>query len=276
MKQIFKILDFFAPGMASKIAYRFMSNPRVRKLRGFEEDILAKSTQNRISFKEFQVQSYAWGKEGNPIALLVHGWEGQSGNFGNLIDLLIKKGYQIVAYDAPSHGKSSKGATSMFEYTDFITERIKVHKPAVIISHSFGSITTLLGLRRNAEFFLNQWIIVTTPFNFQDRIDQMKEQLGFTNRTVEKLVPLLEQDTEYTIEELNVGKTAPQLNNLGSSVIIHSQQDKVIPIGDARKVHRHLANSEMIELKNLGHYRILWSEELKEIIDEKIEEQHTT
>ena len=46
MKQIFKILDFFAPGIAAKIAYRFMSNPRVRKLRGFEEDILAKSTQN--------------------------------------------------------------------------------------------------------------------------------------------------------------------------------------------------------------------------------------
>lgn len=275
MKQIFKILDFFAPGIAAKIAYRFMSNPRVRKLRDFEEDILEKSTQGRIPFKKFQVQSYTWGKEGNPIALLVHGWEGQSGNFGNLIDLLIKKGYQIVAYDAPSHGKSSKGATSMFEYTDFITEKIKVHKPAVIISHSFGSITTLLGLRRNAEFFLNQWIIVTTPFNFQDRIDQMKEQLGFTNRTVEKLVPLLEQDSEYTIEELNVGKTAPKLNNLGSSVIIHSEQDKVIPIDDARKVHRHLANSEMIELKNLGHYRILWSDELKEIIDEKIEKQHT-
>ena len=271
MRFLFKILDLIAPSIAAKIAYHFMSNPRVRKLRDFEEEILQQAKQDRIPFKDFQIQTYTWGIEGNPIALLVHGWEGQAGNFANLVATLTEKSYQVIAYDAPSHGKSTQHSTSMFEYTDFITGKIKQHQPKVIISHSFGSITTLLGLAKNSQFFLNQWIMVTTPFNFKDRINQMKEQLGITNRTSKKLIDLLEQDTEYSIEELNVAATAPKLTNLGACTIVHSPQDKVIPIADARKVHKYLAQSEMIELKNLGHYKILWSNELKEIIDKKIE-----
>ena len=275
MKFILRILDLIAPRYSARIAYQFMSNPRVRKVRKIEEDILQQAIKKRISFSDFQIQGYSWGLDGLPVALLVHGWEGQAGNFVNLISTLTEKGYQVLAYDGPSHGKSTKRNTNMFEYADFITEKIKQHKPRVIISHSFGTITTLLGLNRNPQFYLNNWIIVTTPFSFKDHINKMKHSLGVTNRTIHRLISLLEHDTEYTVEELNVATSATKLTNLDRCTIIHSVQDKVIPIDDARKAHKHIVQSELIELKDLGHYKILWSNELKEIIEHKVEKQHT-
>ncbi len=276
MKLIFKIIDKIAPSLSARMAYRYMSNPRVRKLRDIEEVILQEAKQDRVLFRDFKIQRYSWGLEERPVVLLVHGWEGQAGNFAALISLLTEKGYLVIAYDGPSHGRSSKRSTNMFEYADFISEKIKEHKPAIIISHSFGTITTLLALTRNSQFKLDQWIIVTTPFSFKDRIEQIMEQLGLTDRTLRRLTNLLEKDTEYSVEELNVATSAIKLTNLGHCTIIHSEHDKVIPIDDARKVHQHIAQSELVELKNLGHYRILWSDELKEIIEKKIKTLATT
>ena len=270
MKFLFKFLDRMAPGIAAKIAYNFISNPRVNKLREFEEKVLRQAGRNQVSFREFQIEGYVWGEENRPIALLVHGWEGQAGNFSNLVSTLTDKGYQVIAYDGPSHGKSTKRATNMFEYADFITERIKEHQPKIIISHSFGSITTLLGLTRNLQFKLNQWVIVTTPFSFKEHIEKMKTSLGLTHRTTDKLVRLLERNTELTIDELNV-ETSAKLINVHSCTIIHSEADRVIPINDSRRAHQCISGSELIEPKNLGHYRILWSDELKEIIEAKID-----
>lgn len=270
MKLIFKTLDWIAPSFSAKKVYQFMSNPRVRKLRDFEEKILAQAKQKQEVFKNFQIQNYVWGEADKPKVMLIHGWEGQVGNFGNLISLLLEKGFQVIGYDGPSHGKSSQYNTNMFEYAEFITEKIVHHQPDVVISHSFGSITTLIGMHRNPKIHLKQWFAVTTPFDFKDRINQVKEMLGVTDRTVNKLIHLLEQDTEYSVDDLNIEASAHEIQNIEECIIIHSEHDKVLPIDDSRKAQKHLQNAELIELQDLGHYKILWSDELKDIIAKRL------
>ena len=56
------------------------------------------------------------------------------------------------------------------------------------------------------------------------------------------------------------------VKNVSEALIVHSKKDKVLPIALARKLHKDFPLSELIELENLGHYTILWSEDLKEII----------
>lgn len=109
MKLIIKILQFFSTTIVSRVAYKFMSNPRIRKLRESEEKILNESVMDKIQFKGFEIQQYQWGKGNNKTAILIHGWEGQAGNFAALIKVLVDNGYHVVAFDAPSHGRSSNG-----------------------------------------------------------------------------------------------------------------------------------------------------------------------
>ena len=139
-KTYFQFLDKTMPSLAAKQIYQYMSKPKVRKVRDFEESILAKSNRTKRVFNDFTLQVYKWGRVGNPVIFLIHGWEGQAGNFGGLVDLLVEKGWHVIAFDGPGHGKSSKGATNIFEFGDLISEMMRQHRPRAIISHSFGRV----------------------------------------------------------------------------------------------------------------------------------------
>jgi pimeloyl-ACP methyl ester carboxylesterase len=267
----FKFLDLLFPSIAAKKVYHIMSNPRIHKLREFEVKALDRSVKERLKFKSFEIQKYSWGSAGNPVALLIHGWEGQAGNFGAMIDLLLDKGYHVIAYDAPSHGGSSKGNTSMFEYADFVTERLKVHKPKVILSHSFGSVTAAFALKENPDVQVSQWYLITTPYHFRDRINEMAEFIGVSERTIKRLISNLEKNINIPLNDLNMEVYGGNLKNLDEAFIIHSSSDRVIPIEKARLSNKAIPQSKLIVLENLGHYRILWSERLLSILKKEIE-----
>ena len=267
----FKLLDLIFPSVAARKVYHLMSNPRIHKLREFELKALDRSVKEWVKFKSFEIQKYTWGSAGNPVALLIHGWEGQAGNFGAMIDLLLEKEYQVIAYDAPSHGGSSKGNTSMFEYADFVTERLKVHKPRVILSHSFGSVTAAFALKENSDVHVRQWYLITTPYHFRDRINEMAEFIGVSDRTIKRLISNLEKNINIPLNDLNMEVYGGNLINLDEAFIIHSSSDRVIPIEKARLTHKAIPQSNLIELENLGHYRILWSNQLLDILKKKID-----
>ena len=110
-KTVFGLLDRYFPSFTAKQVYQFMSNPQVHKLREFEKEALSTAKKEIITYKNFDIQTYTWGNPNDKTLFFVHGWEGQAGNFGALIDIILNKGYYIVAFDAPSHGSSSKGST---------------------------------------------------------------------------------------------------------------------------------------------------------------------
>ena len=266
----FSILDKIAPQYAANKVYHVLSNPRQRKLRDFEDEVLNKSEQEIISFKNFQIQTYRWGKDNSRKAICVHGWEGQAGNFGAIVNMLVDKDFEVFAVDAPAHGYSSRGDTSMFEYIELVTQIAKEEKPEIIISHSFGSVVTAGVLRRNPDIEVKDWIMVTTPHNFRERILDVSKALNVTYRTVDRLIKLIEDSTGEHIDDLNMSEFTRDLPNLDQALIIHSKQDKILPIETSRMVHETMPKSELIELENLGHYKILWADEVISIIKERI------
>jgi len=266
MKLIIKILQIFSPGLVSKIAYKFMSNPRIRKLRDSEEIVLSKSTMQKVVYKNFKIQKYQWGNPSDKTALLIHGWEGQAGNFAAIVDILVQKKYNVVAFDAPAHGKSSISKTNMFEFAEFLESHFPILKPSLIISHSFGSVNTATIFRNNPGFQLDMWIMVTTPHLFLTRINGISNHFGIKNKAKIELIKRIQNDTNESINQLDMAIYCQELSNVKKAIIVHSKTDKVLPIDGAREVAKAFVKSELIEIDNLGHYSILWSEELKKII----------
>ena len=146
----------------------------------------------------------------------------------------------------------------------------KEEKPEIIISHSFGSVVTAGVLRRNPDIEVKDWIMVTTPHNFRERILDVSKALNVTNRTVDRLIKFIEDSTGEHIDDLNMSEFTRDLPNLDQALIIHSKQDKILPIETSRMVHETMPKSELIELENLGHYKILWADEVISIIKERI------
>jgi len=270
MKLIIKVLQIFSSKLVSRIAYNFMSNPRVRKLRDSEEKVLSKSTMEKIAYKNFQIQKYHWGNPNDKTALLIHGWEGQAGNFAAIIEVLLQKKYSVVAFDAPAHGKSTIAKTNMFEFAEFLESQFSIINPSLIISHSFGSVNTATIFRNNPDFNLNMWIMVTTPHRFLSRINEISNHFGIKDKAKTKLIKRIQNDTNENINQLDMAVYCKELSNVRNTIIVHSKTDKVLPIEGAREVATAFVKSELIELENLGHYSILWSDELKEILLQNI------
>ena len=266
IKTTFKVMSHITPSLIASKVYDFMSNPRIRKLRDHEEAILNKSHKETIQFKGFDIQTYTWGEPGNKLIFLIHGWEGQAGNFGALINILLEKGYQVKAFDAPSHGHSSKGKTSMFDFAELVTLLISQYKPSYIVSHSFGTVTSLMAMTRNPDIPIEKWIIVTTPHNFKDRINDVKQFLGLSDKAMDKVLNLIEDKSYLKVDEMNITYFSDKIDHIKEAVMVHSKQDRILPIEYARKTQEAIKQSRLIELDNHGHYSILWSDELQEII----------
>ena len=100
----------------------------------------------------------------------------------------------------------------------------------------------------------------------------MAQKFGLTRSTKNQLIKLLEKDTPVSMDEMNMKYVGEKITNLQEGIIIHSATDKILPISNARKAQQALPNTEMIELEGLGHYGILWSKLLIDILEERLKE----
>ncbi|MEO0573222.1 MAG: alpha/beta hydrolase [Bacteroidota bacterium] len=263
-KQIVRIVSNLFPKLITSFAYKKLTNPQVRKLRQNERITLEKATKEKIIFKNFEIQLYTW-QGGKKEVLLVHGWEGQAGNFSDLIEALLKNGYTVHAFDGPSHGFSSKGQTSLFEFTELVAVLIRKYQVKLLISHSFGGVATTFGLYNNKDLKINKYIMITTPDKFIERIDDVVESVGIGKNVKDLLIQKLQKETGLEVKRLNVSEFVKSIN-VKKALIIHDINDKVIPITRSRNVHNNWSISQFQEVEGTGHFRILRTKEVSEIV----------
>ena len=271
-KFAFKILDRVAPSLTANKIYNVMTHPRSRRLKELEEKILDSAYTRTIKFQGFDIATYTWGNYNEDIAFLVHGWEGHAANFGSIISVLVEAGYKVIAFDAPSHGRSSKGKTDMNQFSELVSILLKEHRPKLIVSHSFGSVTTVRAMAENQDIPIDLWIAVTTPHDFKNYIGQIQQKIGASEQTMTKVISRVESDFGTSLDNMNMQYFSNRIGHVQDVVIIHSKNDKILPIDSARITSGHIEQSRLIELEGYGHNSILWSKELKEILRSELVE----
>jgi pimeloyl-ACP methyl ester carboxylesterase len=254
-KALIKAISTMVPGLMVNLAYKHLTNPQIKKLRERELKVLDQAEKSTLEFKSFQIQEYCW-RGGDRKILLIHGWEGQAGNFSSLIAPLNQAGFTVYAFDGPSHGFSSIGQTSLFEFTELVGLLIRKHQPESLISHSFGGVATSYALHSNPDLSVKRYALLTTPDKFSERIQAVVDQVGVTEKVRDKLVSRLEQETPRPVAEMNVSdfvKTA----GVAKALIIHDQNDRIIPIQQSKNVCDNWPVCEFKTVEGTGHFKIL-------------------
>ena len=254
-RSIVKTLSAVLPDLTVSLAYKQLTNPQVKKLRENEALVLDKAKQEDFSFKGFNIKLYEWGS-GDKEVLLIHGWEGQAGNFADLVEELLKHDYKVYAFDGPSHGYSSKGKTSLFEFTELVASLIKKYQVKNLVSHSFGGVATTYALYANPDLHIDKYLLLTTPDRFIERIEDVSTYFGITEKVKKKLIKRLERETGKNVYSLNVSNFVKSIN-VKEAMIIHDRADKVIPIGRSRNVYQNWPQAKFTEVEGTGHFRIL-------------------
>jgi len=261
-KSFVKVASTIFPHAVVSMAYNQLTNPQVRKLRENELQTLAQSKTQDFLFKDFTIKLYTWAG-GDKKVLLIHGWEGQAGNFSDLVESLLAAGFTVYAFDGPSHGFSSTGKTSLFEFTELVSLLIKKFEVKHLVSHSFGGVATTFALYNNLDIAIDKYVLLTTPDKFTERIDDVSEMVGITKGVKNKLIQRLEQETQLDVSTLNVSDFVKSIH-VKKAMIIHDKHDRFITISRSRTVHKNWQASEFKAIEGTGNFRILRTQEVIE------------
>jgi len=263
-KKYIKLLESISPKLTARIAFHFISNPKIKKFRSFEKAIELEAKKSTMQFKKFSIAMYEWG-EGEKTALLVHGWEGRASNFGAIIPRLLKKGYKVISFDAPSHGNSTKRKTSFFDIPELIEVILKKETYNLIITHSIGSVLTLMAMNA-IKYKGNILIQCTTPDKFEDYIEDTIRYFGLTNKTKNAFISLIRNTTGHEPLAMQASVFVKNIS-FNQALFLHDKNDRIINVESSKKVSSKMENAKFMELESTGHFKMLWSEKVLDIIE---------
>lgn len=247
---LLNIISYFSPRLASKYALRIFSTPLKGKLSTLQKDYLKTAELKTLKHNEIDIQTYKWIGNGKTI-LLAHGWESNSFRWKDLIELLKTKNYNIIALDAPAHGKTGSKVFNAILYSECINVVVNNYKPDIIIGHSVGGMASVFFQNKYQNQELSKLVLLGAPSEFTNIFKNYVDLLGFNSRLEKGLndyvLKTFGQKTSY-YSTANFSKEL-KVNGL----IIHDTKDRIIAYDEAKMIAENYKNSKLITTTGFGH-----------------------
>ena len=211
---------------------------------------------------------HIWGH--GPLIVMMHGWSGSGTQFRKFIPSLINAGYRIALFDAPSHGINPGKKSHLIEFSDtLIVIQKKLGDINTVISHSFGSMATVVAMQR--ELAAKKMILIAPHLDANEMHITYSELLNLNPRLSNRFRDLIELKMKsiLKIEEI-WGYLSPKKllsHNSYKGLLIYDLNDEEIPQKQFKEIERYWKNSTVITTTDLGHHRILKD---KNIINEVV------
>ncbi len=215
-----------------------------------QASFLEEAKHEHITVGGKRLQTYCWQGEKETV-LLIHGWESNSFRWRNLIGLLKKKGYQILAFDAPAHGNSSGSILNVPLYAECTQHVVERYKPQFIIGHSVGGMTGVYHQYLHPKTSIRKIVTIGSPSDLYDIMLQYQKILGFSNRVLMSLDVYFKTHFGFGIHDFSTADYAKDITIPG--LLIHDELDAVAPFMASEKVHANWKNSRLIKTTGLGH-----------------------
>ncbi len=244
------IVSLFSKKLGARLALFLFTRPLKGRINEEQSDFLGTSFREELLVNGTPVMTYRWLGKGKTI-LLAHGWESNSARWQYLIEPLKKLNYNIIALDAPAHGRSGSSRFNALLYAEFIQGVAKKFKPDIIIGHSVGGMASAFSQSNPENSNLKKLILIGSPSEFTDVLKRYFKMMGYSKRTKNAIIALIKK--RFNVETISFS-TAKQLELLNlEGLIIHDEKDDVIPYHDAILINKSLKNSKLITTSGLGH-----------------------
>ena len=258
IKTKFTVLTALSKKRAAKKAFDLFCTPQTRNKKK-----LPKIFSNAIKL-QFQLQGQTvrgWqfpSLTGNIIrrVLIVHGFESSGINFDRYIRPLTKKGYEVLVFDAPAHGRSTGKRITAPLYKATIKEIVLRYGPVEsYLAHSFGGLGLSLALEEINHTKDYRVALIAPATETVTAIDGFFKFL--------KLDPAIRPEFEKIV--IKTGGVSSEwysirraMKHIRARVLwFHDDDDKITPVSDVIKVkEENYSNIEFVFTKGLGHRRI--------------------
>src|SRR5215510_9205944 len=142
----FKLLSLISKKKAAASALELFRTPQTRN-RKLPSQIFDKAQKLQFDIEGVTVHGYSWNHNVLKKVLIIHGFESSIVNFDHFVFPLMDKGYGVLAFDAPGHGRSGGTTITAPLFADMITMICEKYGPVQsFMAHSFGGLTLSLAL----------------------------------------------------------------------------------------------------------------------------------
>ena len=218
------------------------------------------------TFKTSDVNYEIVGQGANCLVFL-HGWGGEINSF-KFICKYLNFDFKALFIDFPPFGKSTEMQSSwtIFDYAELTLNIMRlenIEKP-IIIGHSFGGrVATLLASKGHAKKLLlvdSAGLKPKRSLNYRLKVmcNKIKRAFGCKNikgsKDYNELSPIMKK-TFVNIVSTFLDEYAININV--PTIIFWGKKDKDTPIYMAKRFKKLIKNSELIVVKQAGHFSYL-------------------
>jgi pimeloyl-ACP methyl ester carboxylesterase len=270
----FKLLAAISKKKAAEKAFVLFCTPQRRNLKQ-PPKIFEKAEKLQIKVEGLNVKGWRWQAEQQPDnkiqprkALILHGFESSAINFDRYIRPLLRKGYEVLAVDAPAHGRSGGRQINAPLYKKTIQAVYKQFGPVQsFLAHSFGGLAVSLALEEISHTPDYRLALVAPATETTTAIDTFFHFLKLDTAVREEFDKVIIKKGGVSPDWYSIKRA---MKHIKAKVLwIHDEDDDTTPISDALKVKdENRPNIRFVITKGLGHRRIYRDNKVtKQIVD---------
>lgn len=255
MRARLNLLAVFSRRMASRAALKLFFTPFGRRNVRMP-DVFRKAEHLRFRSGTGMVQLYRWNHPAEKRFLILHGFSSCAFKFDSYVMPMVKRGYEVLAIDAPAHGRSEGRRVSLTDYIQAIRDVEAGYGPVdAFLAHSFGGLAASLHLECGTRSLATRLALVAPATETRRAIDTFFRFMQLDGRVRAEFESLILEWSGRKPDHFSISRAAP---GLAAEVLwVHDEDDDLTPMDDVRPVmaagHPHI---RFHITRGLGHRRI--------------------
>lgn len=240
---------------AAQKAFELFTTPPTRVKKELPA-IFKKAEELSFRFQGLKVVGYRWNHPQPKKALILHGFESSVVNFDKYVPPLLKKGYEVLAFDAPAHGRSDGKIINAVDYKNMILHILEVYGPVTtFISHSFGGLALSLALEETPHDESWKAVLIAPATESTTAMHQFFALVRLDEDVKKEFETLIEEANGKSLSWYSVARASAHIK--AQVLFLQDKQDAQTPYTDVEPIIRkQYPNFRFVISDGLGHRRI--------------------
>jgi pimeloyl-ACP methyl ester carboxylesterase len=222
VRTLFGVLERASPAAGARLAARLWFTVPRGSARGGQPA----GPRLEVRLHGARMTGQCWGD--GPVVRLMHGWGGRRADLAAFVDPLVRAGYRVVAFDAPSHGESEPGRfgrrkSTVFEFAELLGAVSAAEGTLhAIVAHSLGCLAAAVALQDGLS--VQRVVFIAAMGNAADYTREFARRAGFGERTRTRFIDRIEQRVSTPLGFFDVSSIAARLP-APPLLLIHDKDD---------------------------------------------------
>lgn len=251
----FKLLSAISKRKAAEKLFKLFCTPQYRNRKKLPP-VFDKSEKLHFTFEGNTIRGYRWNYPSEKKVLILHGYESSVINFDRYVRPLIRKGYEVLAFDAPAHGRSTGKMINAVIYKNLIHHINDTYGPITsFIAHSLGGLAASLFMEEIKHDESYRVVLIAPAVETTTAINSYFKFLRLSDDLRTEFDAMIEQVGGKRPEWYSIARAS---KNIKASVLfLQDTDDDMTPIKDVEPIiEKAYPNFRFMITEGLGHRRI--------------------